>query len=126
MNKVKILIVASVAFENENLFVVATAAAFAFHTPFSFLFFFLPSVIALPVEFEANLSGVIELAAKDFDGSVLAVQVKDQNGCTYLVDDTTVGEKLLSYVGAYARISGIVRKEGPDVFIKVLDYSIGV
>lgn len=79
-----------------------------------------------PVEFEASVSGVIELAAKDFDGSTLAVQVKDHKGEKFLVDDTSLGEKLLPYIGSYVNVKGLIRKEESENILKVLSYSIGV
>jgi hypothetical protein len=77
------------------------------------------------VKTDAEIYGIIRLAARDLDGSVLAVSIETEGGNTYLVDDNKKGSDLLGYVGAKACVRGSVRHEDLFHIIEVFDFSIG-
>lgn len=76
--------------------------------------------------FEVVLSGKIRLAAKDIDGSVLAVNIETPDGELYLVDDTKKGNDLLMYLGAEVTVKGLTRFEDGFNIIEIEEYLVGV
>lgn len=74
------------------------------------------------VEFKTiEVSGVIREAARDLDGSVLAVNIHLANGEIFLADDTKKSNELLSLIGHFIRVSGKLRLDGQLSIFEVLD-----
>lgn len=75
-------------------------------------------------EYQIELAGQIELAAKDLDHSILAVNLRDSEGKAYLIDDTPIGEKLLRAIGERVSIRGFVRRDGGLNVLRVDTFSL--
>lgn len=58
-----------------------------------------------------KLRGVINVAAYDLDGSVLAVELRDDKGACFLVADDAKGEALLRLVGKTVEVTGNISQE---------------
>ncbi len=59
----------------------------------------------IQLESEVQVSGVIEIAAYDLDGSILAVKVVS-NFESYLIEDNNLGNRLLKQVGSFVQLIG--------------------
>lgn len=69
-------------------------------------------------ETEINLMGKVTIAARDFDGSLLAVNIEGDSG-NFLVDDTDSGRDLLCYTGSVVEASGWLRREDGVAILRV-------
>jgi len=73
---------------------------------------------------QQELTGKLEVAAHDLDGSVLAVELVLNNGMKLLVADNPKGEALLRAAGQKVRINGEVSFECFGLMVTVESYCI--
>lgn len=71
-----------------------------------------------------DLSGYIQVAAYDLDGSVLAVDIIDSSGKKYLVADNPKGESLLRQIGKNVVASGQVSYETYGRLIAIESFQV--